>query len=107
MAHAVSVRTVWSREQIAALKTDPEVEAFTHAAATGLARDLRVAAPKLTGAGAASIEVRPARSKGALEVGWDKAHYYMTIQNSFSTLGSHTNLAFHFAQQTLENYIHT
>jgi len=107
MAHAVSVRTVWNREQIAALKTDPEVLAYVELAAQGLARDIRAVTPKRTGAGAASIQVRPPpRAKGARDVGWDKAHFYLSFQNNYSTLGRSTNPNFHFAQDALERYVH-
>lgn len=107
MAHAVSIRTVWDRQAIAALKTDPEVEAYIESASQGLASALRSAAPKLTGAGAASIAVRPSRAQGARQVGWDKEHYYMTYQDFYSTFDNHTNPNFGFAQETLERYVHT
>lgn len=107
---AVSVRTVWDRAAIAALRTDPEVLAYVTDAARGVARALRAAAPKNTGAAADSIQDRPpARAKGARDVGWDKAHYYMSFQNNYATLGAGrtVNPNFQFVQQALDRYIHT
>jgi len=106
MAAAVSVRTAWDRAAIAALKTDPEVVAYIDTAAEGFAALERALAPKDTGAGAASIAARPSRSKGARDVGWDKAHYYLSIQNSFSTLGTQPNPNYRFALDALERYVH-
>lgn len=106
MARAVSVRTVWDRPAIAALKTDPEVVAYVEVAAQGFAAVMRALAPKDTGAAAASIEPRASRSKGARDVGWDKPHYYLSFQNNFATLGSRTNPNYHFALEALERYVH-
>jgi len=106
MAHAVSVRAVWDRAAIAALKTDPEVVAYIEVAAEGLAAIERALAPKDTGAGAASIAVRPSRAKGALQVGWDKPHYYLSFQNNYAMLGTKANPNYRFALDALERYVH-
>lgn len=102
------VRIVWDRPAIAALKEDPELLDYLHEAAQGLADAMRAVAPRLTGAGAQSIAPRPpARARGAMDVGWDKAHFYMSFQNNYATLGaSHTNPNYHFAQEALERYTH-
>jgi hypothetical protein len=108
MARAVSLRTVWDREAIAALKTDPEVQALVEFEAQALAAMMRATSPKRTGAGAASIMPRPSRSKGARDVGWDKAHYYLTILNGYSTLGEahRPNVAYQFVEDALNRHIH-
>jgi len=103
---AVSVRTAWDRAAIAALKTDPEVMAYVEVAAQGFAAIERALAPKDTGAAAASIQPRPSRSKGALDVGWDKPHFYLSFQNNYATLGSRTNPNYRFALEALERYVH-
>ena len=97
-----STRIVWDKVGIAALKTDPEVVAYVDEVARGLGADMRALAPKLTGAAAASIQARPARTQGARDVGWDKPHYYMSFQENFSTLGSKANSNFRFALRALE-----
>jgi hypothetical protein len=106
MAHAVSIRTVWDRPAIAALKTDPEVVGLIETAAQQLASTMRALAPKDTGAGAASIEARTSRAKGARDVGWDKPHYYMTFQSQYATLGTKVNVNFGFATEALDRYVH-
>lgn len=107
MATVGGVRIKWDRAAIAALKEEPEMLDYLREAAEGLAQAIRTVTPRLTGAGAASIAPRPpARARGALDVGWDKAHYYLSFQNNFSTLASHVNPNFHFAQEALERYSH-
>ena len=105
---AVSLRTVWDREAIAALKTDPEVQLLVEAEAQSLAAMMRATAPKDTGAGAASIMSRESRSKGARDIGWDRLHYYLTILNGFSTLGvgRKPNPSFQFVEDVLNRHIH-
>ena len=107
MARVGGVRIKWDRVAIAALKTDPEIVDYVREAAAGLAQAMASAAPRRTGAGAESIAARPARSsKGAFDVGWDPAHYYLTFQETFANLGSKVNPNFRFAQSTVERYVH-
>jgi hypothetical protein len=107
MAGTVSVRTAWDRAAIAALETDPEIAAYTEAAARGFAAMARALAPKDTGAGAASIAARvAAEAPGQRDVGWDKPHSYMSFQNNYATLGSRTNPNYRFALDALERYVH-
>ena len=101
-----STRIVWDRKGIAALKTDPEIVAYVDEVARGLAGVMRAEAPKLTGAGAGSIQARPSRTKGARDVGWDKAHFYLSFQNNFANLGSKANSNFRFALTALNRYTH-
>jgi HK97 gp10 family phage protein len=61
-----------------ALRTNPKVDAL-YTIGGAIARDAAVDAPKLTGAGAASIdhEVVEDETGAHVKVSWDKAHDYM------------------------------
>lgn len=77
MAATVSTRVVWDRKAVAELRLDPGVRAYIQSVGEQVAHDMRVLAPRDSGAGAASILARDSRSKGATDVGWDKEHYYL------------------------------
>jgi hypothetical protein len=101
MAAIVSTRVVWDYAKIRALKTDPDVAAATHAAADGLTELLRAMTPRATGAGADSIGARDSRAKGAVDVGWDAAHYYLI----FPEYGTKFIDEQRFARGALDRYI--
>ena len=103
MAHAVSVRTVWDRPAITALKTDAEVVAYTREVAEGMSAYERRLAPKDTGAGADSIEARESRAGGALDIGWTTDYRYMGYQE----LGTVTVARKNFAGRTVDEYKHS
>ena len=67
------------------LLTSPEVAAAVAQVAGLIADDARQAAPKDSGAGAASIHAEP-QDDGSARVGWDDEHFYM----GFHELGTET-----------------
>lgn len=72
------------------LQYNPDVVDALDKIGREIADDARIAAPKLTGAGAASIshEVVTDENGSAVRVSWDKKHWYM----KFAELGtSHEN----------------
>jgi hypothetical protein len=99
----VTVTTIWDENQIRGLREDPGVVAYVRDVGEGFARAERFLAPKRTGAGAGSIQVRPSRSKGAVDVGWDREHRYMGYQE----LGTKYIARKNFAGLTVAQYLHT
>jgi len=103
MATKVSTRTVWDRTAIAALKTEPQVAAYTHEVAEGMAAFERRLAPSKTGAGGDSIAIRDSRAKGAEDISWDADHLYMGYQELGTKFVPRTN----FAGRTVDEYQHS
>lgn len=98
---SVGVRIRWDPKAIRELRTDPQVMRTTMEAAQGLGREMSAGAPKDTGAGAASIEARAAkRAAGAVDVGWDAAHFYLI----FPEYGTKFIDEQRFARDALDRY---
>ena len=100
MVARVSTRIRWDPKAIRELKVDPNVMREVHLVAEDLARDLIAMTPKDTGAGAASIDIRTPKAQGALNVGWDKEHFYLF----FVEYGTKTITAQRFARDVLDRY---
>ncbi len=69
--------------------------------ATPLAERMADAAPKDTGAGAASIASRPDPDTPGFRVGWDREHFYL----SFHELGTAQQPARPFARPAADEFI--
>ena len=100
---ATGPRVVFYPGQIAALAGDPAVQANVRLDAARMARMAAVAAPRLTGAGAASIQADtdPVNRLGQ-RVAWDEQHYYMIFHED----GFAGHPGSHFLRRTFESYIH-
>lgn len=97
----MATRIRWDQASIRALRTDPNVMRYVLAAGDDFARDLAIATPRDTGAGAESIAARPStRSKGAADVGWDADHWYLR----FPEFGTEHQAAQRFARGLLDRY---
>jgi HK97 gp10 family phage protein len=96
------VRIVWDRAALRGLKTDPQVVAHIERAAEDMARELAAAAPRDSGEAAASIEARDSGTAGAVDVGWDAEHGYLT----FPEYGTDRQPAQRFARDLLNQYVY-
>lgn len=96
------VRIDWDNTEVAALAR----QEYTRRALAGHAGQVtaaaRPAAPRRTGAGAASIHGETVLEDGEWEarVSWDRLHWYMRIQD----LGSRYVRAQHFLEHALDRY---
>lgn len=94
-------RVVLDQAALAALASDPQVLAVVRAqVAEPLAEDMRAAAPKRTGAGAASIHVEDDPDGRGLRVSWDRKHFYM----GFRDLGTRFQRGWHFAERAARRF---
>jgi hypothetical protein len=85
---------------IADLKNDPELIEYAHKAGEDFGEHLRSVTPRASGAGAASISAHDSRAKGATDVGWDAAHYYLI----FPEYGTKYQTAQRFTRALLDDY---
>ncbi len=82
------------------LVVDPQIVNYLFLLGEQFAEDLRSVTPKDTGAGAASIGPHTSRARGATDVGWDKAHWYLI----FPEYGTKFQPAQRFARSLLDRY---
>lgn len=91
------------RAAIRQLEHAPFVAAEVLDAGRGLAARAAAAAPKRTGAGAASIQPYPSATPDAVDVSWSQRHFYLIFHED----GTRYLPAQHFLLDAFESYIHT
>lgn len=97
------VRVIWNPDAELSLAHNPALLAELLQAAQPVVDAARAAAPKRTGAGAASIhaEVASTAGKAEIDVSWDRDHFYL----KFHELGTRRMPARPFLVPALDRYL--
>jgi HK97 gp10 family phage protein len=102
MAQAPKTRLVWDRAAVKALRTDHGVHQLIKQTGDVVASQMQALAPKHTGRGSESIRDKWAKSQdsGAIDIGWDAAHWYMI----FPEYGTKFQAQQRFARGVLDKF---
>lgn len=98
------VRLRLNQHEIDQLDENSDAVELTLAMAWNVALEARARAPRLTGAGAASIQPWPGRDQRGpyADIGWDDLHFYMRFHED----GTSKHAARPFLRPALDRYMH-